>query len=224
MKTESRKPKSETRMAATCSLMVLGTIVAISPLRVHADEPAASTQPSAIDDEQKELSKKLIGGGGPDGNDVMAVVLSLMERSQERLTNAFDPGAQTQAVQKDIIKQLDAAILSARRQKRSSGAPQPSSSDKRTAESQPDTKPKDAEAEGTAVDDAAQTSAASAAGKSSGAKGAGELRETRRQWGHLPTRDRDEMLQSGGENVLPRFQTLVDKYFQALAETEQDQP
>src|SRR5262245_60912684 len=128
-KTESQKPTAEAwgrrafpeRAARVClSCVALGFGIGVR--LVHADQPAGSTQPTAGDDGQKELSKKLIGGGGSEEKDVMAVILSLMGHSQERLKNDFDPGAQTQAVQKDILKQLDAAIASARKQKRSSNA------------------------------------------------------------------------------------------------------
>lgn len=154
----------------------------------------------------------------------MAVIVALMGRSQDRLKNDFDPGAATQAVQKDIVKQLDAAISSARRQKRSNSNASSSSSDKRSAASQPKTEPKNAKADADAAAEAANTSAAAQAAKSGGSRSAGDLKESRREWGHLPTRDRDEILQGGGERVLPRFQALVKRYFESLAESEQDQP
>ncbi|HEY3244356.1 MAG TPA: hypothetical protein VGM03_13500 [Phycisphaerae bacterium] len=185
----------------------------------HADAIAPQTQPAG-DDEQKELAKKLIRGPSTQDRDVMAAVLNLMERVQDKLKKDFDPGPQTQTAQKEIIKQLDAAIASAQRQ-RSSNASSSSSDKRRTepARPSPDSKSVQPQSTAGASNKSTTTAPASAASNS---KLAGELRETRRSWGHLPSRDRDELIQSEYDAILNGFRPLADRYFRALAESEED--
>ena len=51
----------------------------------------------------------------------------------------------------------------------------------------------------------------------------GEFRESRRGWGHLPQRDRDELLQGIDEEFIEQYRPQIEQYYRALTETE-DQP
>ncbi|MBI3465067.1 MAG: hypothetical protein HY000_18725 [Planctomycetes bacterium] len=37
-------------------------------------------------------------------------------------------------------------------------------------------------------------------------------------WGHLPAKLRDEMQQAFKETNLPKYSTMIERYFQAIAE------
>jgi hypothetical protein len=193
----------------------------LAPVAFAADGESASaqTQP-APDEQQKDLAQKLIRGSTPQDRDVMGTIVGLMERVQDKLKKGFDPGPETQAVQKDIIKQLDAAIASARRQRSSSGG-DPSGDKRRSEPSRSPPESKSVQPDATAGAPGKNGSTASNAPASG--KTAGDLRETRRSWGHLPNRDREEMIQSEFDAVLSGFQSLADHYFRALAETEEDE-
>lgn len=43
-------------------------------------------------------------------------------------------------------------------------------------------------------------------------------------WGNLPEKDREQMRQGAGEQFLPQYETLIEKYFRRLAEEEPGQP
>jgi hypothetical protein len=59
--------------------------------------------------------------------------------------------------------------------------------------------------------------AAAAGGVSAG----GELREFRRAWGHLPMREREEIIQGIAESFLERYREWIERYYRALQETEE---
>ena len=43
-------------------------------------------------------------------------------------------------------------------------------------------------------------------------------------WGHLPERQREQMLQSSVEEFLPKYETMIRKYFLRLAEEARNTP
>ena len=51
----------------------------------------------------------------------------------------------------------------------------------------------------------------------------GPFRESRRGWGHLPARDRDELLQGVEEAFIEQYRPQIEQYYRALTETEEDQ-
>ena len=51
----------------------------------------------------------------------------------------------------------------------------------------------------------------------------GALREARRQWGHLPPRDRDEILQAADEDIHDKYREQIERYYELLADPNYDQ-
>jgi len=157
--------------------------------------------------------------------DPMKHVVSLMNTAQQRLERAIDPGPETQALQVRIVERLDDAIAAALRQRMTSQPKSVSHTDERQMPDAPD------EHAGRENRDEAQGAPEGSDGKREAASvveaidehTAGPLRETRRGWGHLPQRDREEILQSMNERVLDAYRELADRYYRTLAETE-DQP
>ena len=43
-------------------------------------------------------------------------------------------------------------------------------------------------------------------------------------WGQLPERAREQMLQSPPEKFLPKYELLIEKYYQRLAEEQPERP
>ncbi len=154
--------------------------------------------------------------------DVMATVMRLMEDSGRRLDLDFDPGAETQAVQRDIVDRLDEAILTAAKQRRRSRQRGRPSGDRRTRM----TKRQDA-----AKDNPDNTGRkqADAVSERDGERGSvsrvdtvrGDLHDTRRGWGQLPPRERDEVIQGSDEASLERYREWVERYYRALQEADE---
>ena len=197
------------------------------PAALHVHEsPMSDAQPPAEDsleqDEDQDLAGRLIRQAtGQTEPGLMGDIMNLMTEAAQRLGQDFDAGKATRSTQDQIIKKLDEAIATAQRRKRQGSSQTQPTGDKRKAkpttgeQKQGDTSPtQDAEAP---ADSAAATD-----GETKQSTPTGRLREFRRGWGHLPDRDRDEVLQGIDEQVLERYRPLIERYYRALAEDEQE--
>ena len=182
------------------------------------DAPARQ-QPDPADppaDTEEDLADKLIRQStGRAEQGVMGHIQRLMERSADLLTRDFEPGAKTQGTQREIISKLDDAIATAQRNRSRSNSSGQQSGDKRQAKLQ--AKKQGKQRGDPAADQASDTTAGGSADDTR-VGGDRRFKESRRGWGHLPARDRDEVLQGIGESVLEKYRTLIDRYFRALAE------
>jgi len=185
--------------------------------------PQLAARPLLLTSDEEDLAKRLLreATGGDDGG-IMGQILRLMDQAGRSLGGDFDPTESTQAVQQQIVEKLDAAIAAAQR-RRSKGTTQyRSSSDKRKAPPKPGPKQdKERSGEGQTADAAAKTSPSGGADGQSAATG--RFREFRRSWGHLPARDRDEVLQGIDEDVLEKYRRLIERYFRTLAEENEEE-
>jgi hypothetical protein len=48
----------------------------------------------------------------------------------------------------------------------------------------------------------------------------GDLQDLRRAWGHLPMREREEIIQGVGERYLERYRDWIERYYRTLQETD----
>lgn len=176
------------------------------------------------DKKDEKLGQRLIRKAVANADeDIMEGVARLMREAAHRLEIDFDAGDETQTVQRRIVDRLDSAIkvaASRRRPRRQSG--QPSSTDKRRM---PKGKPRTVDkGKRTSVDqaDASPSSTIDAhATAAGGVSAGGELREFRRAWGHLPMREREEIIQGIAESFLERYREWIERYYRALQETEE---
>jgi hypothetical protein len=164
------------------------------------------------------------GAAGESDEDVMATITRLMDEAANRLEVRFDPGETTQRVQRDIVSKLDEAVAAAAAQRRPLRSRSASaSSDRRRmpkSRPQPSKAGPDAKAGGTTTDSA--TAQRSEPPQPDAARGpGGELLETRRTWGHLPMREREEIIQGIGEQFLERYREWIERYYRALQETDE---
>lgn len=184
----------------------------------ESKDPRPGRKPG--DQRIRDLSKRLQRREAADF-DPMKRIVSGMAEVEKRLSASFDPGAETQAKQAAIIAQLDAAIAAAVQ---------------RGAKSSEQLAVGDARRRAEPGSDAAKEKAGSQAGEAeSGAPGGGAraaaeqkverpFREAGRSWGHLPVRDRDEVLQGSTERSVERFQRWIDRYYESLARVEERPP
>ncbi len=195
-------------------LLVIATAAA-------AQDATPRDQPTEKD---KQLGERLIRNVSTDSvEDPMEDMIRLMDRAAHNLEITFDAGDSTQAAQQRIMERLDEAIRAAAAQRRPTRSRrQRTGGDKRRM-------PKDGgKNSGTSTSDreGMQDQAASTSGKDGPSTVdsqslAGDLHERRRSWGHLPERERDEIIQGISDRFLERYRLWIEQYYRALQETEE---
>lgn len=207
-------------------LMVMSGVMA-APSAARAQPPPDRTERSGYaSDDKDELTRRLMRDATGQGDgDVMERTMRLMDEAHTRLTVRFDPGAETQALQDEILTALDAAIAqaSAARRRQSSSSKRPVDSDKRTL---PKPQPRKPDSQ-TPSDETGEltTTTSDNPGEPGGLTRSGlsiPLGESRRGWGHLPRRDRDELIQGVEAEFLEEYRALIERYYRALAEEADD--
>lgn len=181
------------------------------------DPPPVQPQP---DDLARKLIRKSVDETEQDPMDKM---LADMQQISQKLHDEFDPGEQTQSLQRQVTTQLDEAIKAAAARRRAKSQSDPKQvSDKRTmpAGRKTQSKPADTQDGAAAMTKPEQSTAPAGDGKSEKPDGRRELPGTRRAWGHLPQRDREEVLQGAEEQSLERYRQWIEQYFRALQESD----
>jgi len=187
----------------------------------------APGSPSRADDKSDQpkrdkLGERLIRESTSGSEDIMAETVRLMGESARQLDVKFDAGPDTQSVQREIVANLEEAIKFAAAQRRMTRQSSPSQSgDKRRM---PGDKPHDAQAD----EQSAEKGASGDPGASIDSGGVAEvsnqteglLKETRQAWGHLPQRQREELIQGKDEAFLEEYRAWIELYFKALQESE----
>lgn len=185
---------------------------------------APPDQPTDADQRREgDLSKRLIRKAttGEDA-DVMSQVTSLMSEAQNRLVRDMDPGPETQAVQQRVLRRLDNAIKTALQQRSASRSRPQSEGERRELPEPPREKPGDEKKENNQAAADPGESTDTGTKPNSDHRRRGPFRESRRGWGSLPDRDRDELLQGIEEEFIERYRPQIEQYFRALTESEED--
>ena len=199
-------------------------VAVLSSLLVAAAYGQEKTPPPAAEEKKpSDLGGRLIRKAVTESDeDVMAKVLRLMAETAHKLEIEFDAGEETQAMQQRIMGRLDEAIKTAAAQRRMRKPTTPSTSpDKRRMPS--------AGKRGKEEGSPSQGPAAESSSSEKPSPGAaatvdplqGELRDPRRGWGHLPQREREEVIQGVGEGCLERYRAWIERYYRALQETNE---
>ncbi len=202
------------------NLRIVGALVCMASLGAVLPEQEGPAKPETKPD---ELAAKLIRNtvNQSTSEDPMVSMIREMSEVAERLQVDFDPGEQTQAQQQQVSAKLDEAIKAAAARRRAQSQPDPKqSADKRTMPSTKKTETRASEkkqgGEGQAKTPANKTAEDKTASKH---ETKSDLPSTRRTWGNLPQRDREEFLQGAEEQSLERFRHWIDQYFRALQES-----
>lgn len=171
----------------------------------------------------EELGQRLIRRSTSDaGGGVMDAIVRDMGTAARRLDVEFDAGDETQSLQAKILAQLDEAIKQAAAQRRQNrNTARSSTSDKRSM-SKARKKPGDKRGKSaTESKDTALSKGTSSDGVLPDERPVGgRLDEVRRTWGHLPMREREEIIQGISESFLERYREWIERYYRALQETE----
>jgi hypothetical protein len=182
-----------------------------------------SAEDAARREQEKRLEKSL---DESSMSDLVQRALEGMKTASDRLSDAKDPGLGTQRVQEDVVKTLDRLLQEAqRRQSKSSSSSKssgkrdhkqdPSEQNGQQQKQQQQKKPSKSSQtssssdsnndsrEGTRDDAVAQTQ---------------ELNESRIEWGRLPERVRELVLQGRRDRVSTIYERLTREYYRRLAE------
>lgn len=207
----SRRPRGRLALLGSCAAVLL----------VHGAALRADEDPPQREQEDK-LGERLIRESVGGSEDIMQEIVRLMGESARQLDIKFDAGGETQSVQAEIVDNLDEAIKYAAAQRRL--ARQSSSRQRSDKRRLPGAQPPNARSDQQAgkadtSDDTAETT------ETKGSPSVldmpeGSLKETRRAWGHLPERERDELIQGRDEAFLEAYRAWIEMYFKALQEAE----
>jgi hypothetical protein len=183
------------------------------------DQPPTTKSDQA--DKERELAERLLREATGEREDLMATIVRLMDESTRKLQLQFDPGDETQVVQTKIVDQLDKAIEAAAAQRRPQrqSSPPPRGDKRRLArgqQQQQQSQPEPAAGTGDPLDAPDKGSVQDGLGRGP----QGELRETRRAWGHLPMREREELIQGSDEAFLEEYRAWIERYYKALQEAD----
>ena len=190
------------------------------PASFGQDGTPPSQPPKKVDDLGQRLIRKAVTDGGED---IMATIVRLMTEATRKMEIEFDPGEETQALQGRIQEKLDEAIkAAASKQRAGKKSPTPTDPDKRRMpttgkrEQRPEAKAKGESPPGSTSN---TVEAPASDGRSEAERAA--LQDTRRSWGHLPLREREEVIQGVGEGFLERYRVWIERYYRALQESDE---
>lgn len=182
----------------------------------RADDAARRQSREAL---ERELTEQQV-------SDAFTQAVEQMKLSAEMLGERFDTGVGTQRIQEDVIAKLDMLIENAQRQPSSSSSSdsQSSSSEQQQQDQQPGP-----QQQGEQQQQQNQQSGEEGDGQTEGqgppqqdADIDHDIEETRAQWGNLPERVRDMMLQGQTGTYSNLYRTLTEEYYRRLAEESTD--
>lgn len=218
----SRSPRAKRRLSTVALLSSLFCLLTSSA--ALGREPTPPVQPDEPRQQKDELGRRLIRrtAGGEDES-LMNDVLRLMDDSGRRLEIEFDSGVETQAVQDRILDRLDEAIQAAAARRRMYRMKQqrPMSDKRRKAKGRPDAADTGQSRPDQESPPAPSTAAEATENVQSRRPTGGELLERRKAWGHLPMRQREEIIQGASESFLERYREWIERYYQSLQEAEE---
>lgn len=174
-------------------------------LKQSSDAGAVSRDPL-----EEELKKAL---GREEEGDLLAQAADLMDRSAKRLGESKDAGLDTQRLQEDAIRKLDALIAQAQNNQQKKQSKKKQQQDKQEEQqqqqSQKQQQPKDAQ---TASDQTLPGPPKTEAELRAAMAAAGAT------WGNLPPHLRDALRQGKSDQFSSLYQQLTEQYYKRLAE------
>jgi hypothetical protein len=199
-------------------------------LGVPSQKDPSTSKPSEDDAAEREQAKRLERSlEGASLDDLVSRAVDGMKSAAERLGDAKDPGLGTQRIQEDVVKTLDRLLEEAQKQqkrqssssnsRRQSGKPQGGQQDPKEqngqqsgkSERQPD------RSQGERSTPGEENSQGDRPPDQSAADGT-ELDEARIEWGRLPERVRELVIQGRRDRVSTIYERLTREYYRRLAE------
>jgi hypothetical protein len=181
------------------------------------DDQADAADEAARRQQEEELARKL---NEAKIGEAFEQAIREMALSADLLDQRFDPGLGTQRVQEQILSRLDQLIDQAKKQQASSSSSNSSSSSSQSQSQPPPadgSRPQDGQASGQRPPDATNSQEGDPPPREDGSINT-VLEETRQEWGNLPVRVRDMLLQGRQEKFSSLYRRLTEEYYRRLAE------
>jgi hypothetical protein len=196
------------------------------PAGAEGKSPTESAEDAARREQEKRLERSL---NEASMQDLVQRAMDGMKTAAERLTDAKDPGLGTQRVQEDVVRTLDRLLEEAQKRQGKKSSSSKSGSKKKQPSKQNDGKQDPSEQNGQQQRQnsrsASSQSDASDPGdgeksetRDDGVAETSELAETRIEWGQLPERVRELVLQGRRDRVSTIYERLTREYYRRLAE------
>jgi len=151
-----------------------------------------------------------------EASDVFVQAVDEMDLVSKKLGKEYDPGIDTQRDAQEIIRKLDQVILAARQKQSSSSSQQQSSARQQDPGSQ---QQPGQQQQGPAQPSGNMPNQGEFSPGSVGIINPNEstIEELRQEWGNLPPRLRDELLEGLAEPFSPLYRELTEQYYRRLA-------
>jgi hypothetical protein len=184
------------------------------PKEEQSDSAAAAAEQDAKAELDRQLAEAEIA-------DAFAQAVAKMALSAELLDVKFDAGVGTQRVQEEIIAKL-ATLIDAARKKQCSGSSSSSSSCDNPSQQQSQAMPKTGEKPGqpkpAQPKPGTQAADAGMGPSPQDANPNAPIEQTAKEWGNLPERFREMILQGRSDKFSAMYRKLTDEYYKRLAE------
>ncbi len=182
-------------------------------LGLKREEQDRSAIEAARRDAEQELQRALAEARITDA---FALALEKMTISADLLELELDPGLGTQRLQEEILSKLDELIDQARELKSTGGKPPDGGRSQSPTPPKPQPRPNASSNE--RRDGRSQDSQAGEPPPRRDEEINRVLEETATEWGHLPGRIRDMLLQGRNERFSSLYEQLTREYYERLAE------
>lgn len=184
----------------------------------EADVDVAPELPDTADLEDLALPTEQEG-------DAFELAVTDMKAAAERLTGgegaAGDASIETQRVQERVIRRLDQVISSAQRQQQEGGGGGGGSSDQQDTGSEQNAAQRQQQAGGQAGSDEPASEGGSRGSVERGEMEDEPLNERLSEWGNLPPRVRDQVMQGMEDSFSQLYRQLTEQYYERLAEQQE---
>lgn len=190
----------------------------------QADSALEDQKPSdaAADEAKRELDKQL---SEAEVANAFVQAVEKMSVAADLLDAKFDPGLDTQRVQEDIIAKLAQLLDQAKKNKSNSSSSSSSSSSSKQQQQKQQQDPGKRQGKQEEQNQQNQRNDKPADNRSEidppapqDANANAPLQESRAEWGNLPQRVRDMLMQGRKESYSPLYKRLTEEYYKRLAE------
>jgi hypothetical protein len=185
-------------------------------LGIEEDESSRNADEVAAEESVTELQRRL---NAEDLGDAFAQAIEKMTISAELLEERFDTGLGTQRAQEDVLAKLEQLVDIARSMQSSSSS---SSSSSGQRQQMPQQQPGKNQSQANQAAGQRRANASESQEGDPPARRDGEVNtvfdESRTEWGSLPQRVRDMLLQGRREKFSSLYEQLTREYYQRLAE------
>ncbi len=185
---------------------------------------------------ESELNPEMLDELPEAGADQFQQALGLMEQAAGRIGNDMDPGVETQRLQEEVIEKLE-QLIAQQSKKRPSSSSSGSSGGSQGQQSQQDQgsqqnankqdqQPGNQKGEGQGRQQQKQTGEHggdfSPGQQQRPQPEGGQMLENRDQWGNLPPRVRDQLMQGLNEKFSSVYEQMTRSYYRRLAQEQQE--